>query len=495
MSQDSKRVRTRFSPSPTGSLHIGGVRTALICYAMAKRNKGDYILRIEDTDQGRFVKGAVEEIRAMLTAYGVEPTEGDLEGGNLGPYTQSKRLDLYQKYAEELISRGAAYKCFLTPEETNEIKTRNRETNTAFRSPHRDLSAAEIADLESTGKSCVVRFKVPAGVDRKIVDGVQGEVHFNTDFMDDQVLLKSDGFPTYHLAMLVDDHLMEISHVFRAFEWLPSLPLHVLLYEAMGWEMPQMFHLSAILDPEGGKLSKRKGSVSAKAFLDEGYLPEAVLNFLMLLGWSSPLPREHGEAEREIFSLQEFTDMFDVKDLNKNNPIFNREKLLWFNKQYISAMDNSLLAEKVVDWASGQPQDKTNLVFNGIAKDEHLAQKLDLVKTRASTLAEIADMLGFFYLAPSPDWSIPQLNKVQDKLDTLKSEVRVLIESLPDNAAEWKHEDWEAGMRSIAEKNEVKAGDAFMVLRVAVVGSPFSPPLFESLQVLGKEEVLSRINA
>jgi glutamyl-tRNA synthetase len=488
-------VRTRFAPSPTGYLHIGGVRTALYSYAMAKRHNGKFLLRIEDTDQNRYVADSVQEIYDMLKAYNIEPDESDQHGGDFGPYTQSQRLDLYKKYADELIAKGAAYKCFLTPEEATSIKEANRASNAPFRSPHRDLSPEEVSKMESEGKSYVVRFKVPA--DRKIdfQDGVQGEMHFDTNFVDDQVLLKSDGFPTYHLAMLVDDHLMEISHVFRAFEWIPSTPLHVLLYEAMGWEMPQICHLSTILDPDGGKLSKRKGATSAREFLQEGYLPEAVLNFLMLLGWSSPEKREFGEAEREIYSLTEFVNLFAIEDLNKSNPVFNRDKLLWFNKQYLANSNNRELGGKLMQWLEHYAVDKSLLPqIKADAQAGKLEAKLELVKTRANTLVDLLESMKFFYVAPqNVDWSIKQLNNVQDRIQDLRFKIQDLIGKLPEDAAQWQHETWEAGMRAIAEEFQVKAGDVFMVLRVAVVGGPFSPPLFESLQILGKTEVLNRL--
>ncbi len=474
-------------------LHIGGVRTALYSYAMAKKHGGVFVLRIEDTDRDRFSQKAVDDVYKALAAYGIEPDESDRHGGAYGPYTQSERLQKYHACAEELIACGAAYKCFLTKEEAEELKQQNKAANLPFRSPHRSLSAEEIKERLENGSPYVVRFAVPD--ERKIdyLDGVQGKMQFDTSYLDDQVLLKSDGFPTYHLAMLVDDHEMEISHVFRAFEWIPSIPLHVLLYEALGWQMPAMFHLSTILDPEGGKLSKRKGATAAMEFLEQGYLPEAVLNFLMLLGWASPLPHAHGEAEREMYSLQEFVELFDPADLNKNNPVFNREKLLWFNRQYLATTADSLLAGKLVDWVSIHPG-KSDLETE-ILHDSQLGKKLSLVKQRASTLVEIVEMLRFFYHKPTNvDWHIPQLARVSDDMRAeILTDIKSLMTGLGDNSAEWWHDAWESGMRAIADKHQLKHGDVFMLLRVAVVGTPISPPLFESLQLLGLEEVLHRI--
>lgn len=487
------KVRTRFAPSPTGMLHIGGIRTALYCYALAKKHGGQYIVRVEDTDQNRYIEAGVTEIFKALETYDISPNESDMHGGDFGPYTQSKRLDLYHKYAKELVARGAAYYCFLTDAEVEATKLALKADKRPFRSPHRDLTLEEVQQKINAGEKYVIRQKIEDGRTIEFVDGVQGKLTFHTSDVDEGVLLKSDGsFPTYHLAMLVDDHLMEITHVLRAFEWMPSIPKHVLLYEAMEWEMPEMYHLSTILDPEGGKLSKRKGHTAAMEFIAEGYLPEAVLNFLMLLGWSSPLSREFGEAEREIFSLEEFTDIFDLKDLNKNNPVFNREKLLWFNQQYINKSETADLAEKLKKWLSTyRAEDEAAKL---IISDDNLEQKLILVKERAKLLSEIPESLKFFYAKPeNVDWNIKQLEKVADKISNLRSEVAELMKSLPEDVSTWQHETWEQGMRAIGDKHEVKHGDVFMVLRVAVVGTPFSPPMFESLQVLGKDRVLERL--
>ncbi len=489
-------VRTRFAPSPTGFLHIGGIRTALYCYALAKKHEGSFVLRIEDTDRSRYVEGSIEEIFEMLKYYYIEADESVDKEGEFGPYIQSERLDSYKKYAEELVQKDAAYYCFLTDEEYDQIKLSNQADGTPFRSPHRSLTAAEVAEKMSAGLSYVIRQRMPENREIEFEDGVQGKMRFNSDEVDEGVLLKSDGFPTYHLAMLVDDHLMQISHVFRAAEWVSSIPKHVLLYEAMGWDIPAMYHLSTILDPGGGKLSKRKGTVSAKQFVIDGYLPEAMLNFLMLLGWSAPIEREYGEKEREIFSLAEFVEMFDVKDLNKSNPIFDRDKLQWFNQQYLINIPASELAKRLVSWLSEYAELDVSYSAD-IEEDDSLAVKLKLVKERSKSLPEVVEALEFFYKAPIDiDWKIKQLNRVNEvnAKEPLRQKVYELFDSFDTDTTTWTHEVWEQGMRDIADSLELKHGDVFMFLRIAMVGGPFSPPLFECLQILGKQEVMDRLS-
>jgi len=495
-------VRTRFAPSPTGSLHIGGVRTALYCYALSQKYNGQFIVRIEDTDQTRLVEGASAEIFEMLNAYGIEPDESARHGGAHGPYIQSQRLDLYHEHAKQLVEKGAAYYCFLTDEEYQEIQRTNKVDNVPFRSPHRDLGEEEIQRRLDAGESRVVRQKIPENREIEFEDGVQGKMKFDSDEVDEGVLLKSDGYPTYHLAMLVDDHLMEISHVFRAAEWIPSIPKHVLLYEAMGWEMPKMYHLTTILDPEGGKLSKRKGSVAAKEFLIDGYLPQALLNFLMLLGWSAPIERVHGEKERELFSLEEFVQLFELENLNRSNPTFDREKLIWFNQQYLATLEIDKLVPAVQTWlATFALQNETLAedmeLLEAINSDEYLKAKLELVRTRVKHLSELPKVLKSFYRRPDPqavNWDIKQLKRVDiEKIELVVADLKILINSHDDFSGNWRHESWEQGVRDIADKHEIKHGDTFMILRMAITGGPFSPPLFESLQILGKEEVLARL--
>lgn len=483
-------VRTRFAPSPTGSLHIGGIRTALYCYAWAKKNNGKFVVRIEDTDQTRLVDGATQEIFEMLAAYNLNPDESVDHGGEFGPYIQSDRKDIYLKYANDLIEKGYAYYCFLEPDELKLLQETTR--GTGFRSKYRDQDLETSKKMIQEGKSYVIRLKVPNNESLTYKDGVQGTVKFDTNLVNDEILIKSNGFASYHLAVVVDDHLMEISHVFRAVEWLPSTPKQILIYRYLGWEMPPFYHVSAILDPAGGKLSKRKGSVSAKGFIEEGYLPEALLNFLMFLGWSSPEKREFGEKEREIYSLEEFVNLFDVNDFNKSNPVFNREKLAWFNKEYLKIKNSTELTKYFVEWFKNYCTEIELSPY--ILQDYDLEQKINLVKERAITLKEILDQIKFFYLSPTNiDWKIKQTEKILDVIDDLKGEFASLFSNFDDNSKLWKHEEWEPKMRAIGDKYNKKHGDVFMALRMAIVGSPYSPPLFESMQLLGKNEVLKRL--
>lgn len=478
-------IRTRIAPSPTGMLHIGTLRTILFDYALAKKNNGKFVLRVEDTDQNRFVEGAIEEIFSAIDAYGLTPDESMQHGGEFGPYIQSQRKEIYQKYAEDLVSKGHAYYCFLEGEELENLQKSFR--GKGFRSPYREQELEKSKEMISEGKPYVIRLKVPNDEMINYQDGLQGNVRFDSNISGDEVLIKTNGMASYHLAVVVDDYLMKISHVLRGIEWLPSMPKQILIAKYLGIELPPYYHLPVILDPEGGKLSKRKGNVSAKQFIVDGYLPEAVLNFLMLLGWSSPEKREFGAKEREIYSLEEFVELFDLKDLNKSNAIFNREKLAWFNKEYIK-MDTNL-ANTFVEWLGKYYQSEGKIL-----SDSSIKEKIDLVKERSTTLMDIRDQLSFFYAPASDiDWSIKHLDNVRDVLDLIRTDLYELHQAFSENPKDWKHEEWENGIRSIGDKYSKKHGDIFMVLRICIVGKPFSPPLFESLQLMSKEDILKRI--
>ncbi len=493
------KVRTRFAPSPTGYVHIGSIYNVLFAKALADHYDGDFILRIEDTDQKRYVEGAVDEIYDMLEEFGLDPDEGPKEGGPYEPYVQSVRMKqgLYKEAAEELVENGHAYYCFLTSEELKEMKGglvgKNQK---AFRSPYRDKPVEEAKKRIEAGEDYVIRLKVPENEEITVEDAILGEVSWNSDDVDDQVLLKSDGFPTYHLGVVVDDHLMKISHITRGYEWLPSTPKHILLYKYLGYDLPVFAHSPLILDPEGGKLSKRKGTVNARAFLEEGYLVDAILNFMMLLGWAPPIERKQGEKEREIFSYKEFTELYELKDRNSSNPIFNRDKLVWFNQQYIQNKPADELAKIYIDWKERHAASERMALLEEYKSDSELAEKLALVQERAKTLVEIDDMIKFFYETPDKakiDWEIKQTKKFRDKLADLQDAVYEFHASLSDKASEWDQKEWVDGMKAIAQDFDVKGGDPFMVARIALVGGPFSPPLFEAMQILGKEEVLRRL--
>lgn len=480
-------VRTRIAPSPTGFLHIGTLRTVLFDYALAKKNNGQFVVRIEDTDEKRFVEGATEGIFTALSSYGLNPDESINHSGEYGPYIQSQRKEIYKKYAEDLVSKGHAYYCFLEGEELELLQKSFR--GKGFRSTYRDQDIEISKKMIAEGKSYSIRLKVPNNEVINYEDGLQGNIKFDSNIVGDEILIKSNGMASYHLAVVVDDFLMKITHVLRGVEWLPSMPKQILVARFLEIDLPPYFHLPVILDPEGGKLSKRKGNVSASQFLIDGYLPEAILNFLMLLGWSSPEKREFGEKEREIYSLQEFIQLFDLADLNKSNAVFNREKLIWFNKEYIKSTAD--LETYFSEWVK-----KYHPESSEILSDETLSDKLNLVKERAGSLLDILTQLKFFYSrSENIDWNIKQLDKVKENLSAIRSDLFELHSSFDENPKNWTHEAWEQGIRSIADKYGAKHGDIFMVLRVAIVGAPFSPPLFESLQLMEKKEIVERIQS
>lgn len=480
---------TRIAPSPTGSLHIGGVRTALFSYALANHSQGKFILRIEDTDRNRLVEGAEQEIEEMLKVYGLDYDE---------KFKQTERKDIYQKYAKELVDSGKAYYCFASKEQIQQARETAQRAGEQFRfrSPYRDMSQDEAEKIINNGEEYVIRLRVPEGREISFEDKLQGKMTFHSDEVDDTILLKSDGLPTYHLAVVVDDHLMAVTHVLRGVEWIPSVPKHVLIYEAFGWEQPNFIHLPLILDPDGGKLSKRKGSVSAKDFIKQGYPPEAVINFLMLLGWSSPIKHEFGEKEREIFSLNEFVDLFEVKDLNKSSAVFNREKLLWFSHQYIKEFDIETLQKKYGEWHAKYSEEKELRLKIAEKGDKFLKSVLALIQDRIKLLSEIDELIKVFYFNPekiifSEFKQVKGLdeNQINSILKAIVKEFTNKNEDLKD----WPHEQWELFMRKLAEELSLGAGKVFMTLRLALTSSPNTPPLYEIMEILGKKEILTRL--
>ncbi len=482
-------VKTRFAPSPTGYIHIGGIRTALYSYACAKKAEGKFILRIEDTDKSREMEGGIRDIIEALNIFGLKYDEGPEVGGSHKPYIQSKRLDIYKEKAQELVEKGVAYYCFCSKERLDKLR---KEQQKKGKKPMYDKKCREIAPEEAkkrikNGDEYVVRLKVPAGRRLSIKDTVMGDVSWNTDEVDDQVLLKSDGYPTYHLAVVVDDVLMGVTHITRGIEWLASVPKHLLLFEAFGYKVPVMAHMPVILDPDGGKLSKRKGSVSVEDFLKQGYLPEALLNFLMLLGWAP-------SNDQEFFTLEEFVEAFSLDDLNKSSPVFDREKLLWFNGEYIRKLSVEELAEKICDWANENCED--GQMVKWLNDDDELGDKVVLLQERMSLLSESVDSLKFFYeRQPIPDPAEIKGVKRYGKDDYQKvlCDYKEIVEKYDDDSSKWKHEKWEQDIRDLADKYEWKHGDMFMMVRLAMCGSPISPPLFESMVILGKGEVVDRV--
>ena len=485
-------IRTRFAPSPTGFLHIGGLRTALCSYAFAKSpasaeasagEQGKFILRIEDTDQDRVVPGAAEKIYKLLRLFGLNWDEGPEVGGPHAPYIQSERvkMGIYQKYAQKLIADGHAYYCFCPPKTEKEIKADQEKKIIQLRDPCRNLSKEEVERRLNAGQKAGIRLRVPEGERVSFFDFVvKKEIVWETKDIDEVMLLKSDGFPTYHLAVTVDDAEMQISHVLRGHDWLPSTPVHLLLFKYLGFPVPKIGHLTDILDPEGGKLSKRKGSVSCEEMLSEGYLPEAILNFIMLLGWA---PKDN----REIFSLPEFVENFQKGSLQIANPIFNRKKLDWFNGYYIRQKSDSELRSVIAGFSLRQKKSVIagfSLRQNRVNEDI-LAKAIPLVKDRIVKLSDFSSLASFLWQRPKVDLSLFGGLPYKDHLSEAISSLSKL--------SSWTNETIQTSLTSLISQKGWKTGDFFMSFRIALSGSKFTPPITESAAILGKEETLLRL--
>ncbi|MCL6591714.1 MAG: glutamate--tRNA ligase [Firmicutes bacterium] len=478
-------IRVRFAPSPTGYLHIGGARTALYNWLFARHYGGKFLLRIEDTDRNRYVPDALADITASLRWLGMDWDEGPEVGGEYGPYFQSERLEYYRNYAEQLIAAGKAYRCYCTPERLEEL----RKEQEAAKAPSGydrfclELTSARRRELETAGARYVVRFKIPQG--RTIVhDQLRGELEFDNQTMDDFVLLKSDGFPTYHLANIVDDHLMQISHVMRGDEWLISTPRHVLLYRALGWEAPQFAHLPVFLAPSGGgKLSKRHGATSVREYREKGYLPEAMINFLLLLGWNPG-------TEQELFTLEEAAKAFTMERINKSPVAFATDKLDWFNGVYIRKLSSEELAKRCLPYLQqagllGEPCPPERFAY--------LVKVMPLIRERLKSIPEVVDLAGYFLRdeIPVPEKAIlvPKKSDPALTLQILKNSYQV-FKMVGDD---FKEADLEAGLRGLAQNMGLHDGQVFMPVRAAISGRTATPGIFETLHVLGKEKVLKRL--
>ena len=469
-------IRTRFAPSPTGFLHIGSLRTALYSFAFAKSQGGKFILRIEDTDLKRYVPGATEKIYQVLKTFGLYWDEGPEVGGPYAPYIQSERvkLGIYQKYAQQLIEQGNAYYCFCPPQTTQEIKNRHQKKIIELRDPCRDLSKEKVEEKLRLGLKPAIRLRVPSGQKVSYFDFVlKKEINWRTDDVDEVTLLKSDGFPTYHLGVVVDDYLMKISHIIRGRDWLPSTPVHLLLFKYLNFPLPQIGHLTDILDPAGGKLSKRKGTVACEEFLAQGYLPEAILNFIMLLGWA---PKDN----REIFSLEEFVKAFPQGNLHVANPVFNRKKLDWFNGWYIRQKTDEQLFELLKPF---KPEGMS---------DELMKKTISLVKERIVKLSDYSSLVDFLVSSPKVDRQLLiEKSGGEEKLIRYQiSNTKWQMEEIKD----WRAEVIEKALRDLAAKNNWHVGNFFMALRIAITGKSVTPPLFESMEILGRKECLKRLD-
>ncbi len=480
----NKSVRVRFAPSPTGYPHVGNIRTALFNWLFARHTGGTFIVRIEDTDVARRVEGGVEAILDGLRWLGLDWDEGPEVGGNYGPYFQSQRLELYHEAAKRLVSQGDAYYCYCSPQRLEEMRAEQvrRKQPPGYDRRCRDLSAAERSQKEAEGITPVVRFKIPLAGQTSFNDLIWGDVVVDNSTIDDFVLLKSDGYPTYHLANVVDDHLMAISHVLRAEEWLPSVPRHKLLYRALGYEMPQLAHLPMILGPDRSKLSKRHGAVSINDYQAQGYLPEAMVNFLALLGWSL-------DDKTEILSQQELAKNFSLERVSRTAAIFNPDKLNWMNGVYIRSLSPEDFVQRSLPFLNKglPPEIKRPL------PPDYVRQIMPLIQERARTLSEVAELAQFFFVTELDYDSSLLIGKDMTRESAIKA-LEVGQQKLGHLEA-FGEESLEVVLRPLAEELGLKTGQLFGMLRVAVTGRTAAPPLFQTMAVLGKERCLSRIEA
>lgn len=462
-------VRTRIAPSPTGFPHIGTIYQAMLDRAFSSKNKGKFCIRIEDTDQSRFVQGAEEKIYEALDWFGLTEDESPRKGGNYGPYRQSERLPLYKKYAEELVKNRHAYYCFCTPERLDAMRKEQQKKGQSplYDKKCRSISTEEGLKRVEDGERHVIRMKIPDTGTVTVPDNTRGEIVFNVDQVDDQVIMKSDGFPTYHLAVVVDDHLMEITHVLRGSEWIPSFPKHKLLYDYFGWKMPIITHTPLITNMDGSKMSKRHGHASVSWYQEEGFLGEAVLNFMSLLGWSHP-------EEKELFSFEEFTLLFDFKDLSALNPKFDLNKLMWMNGEYIRKYESQKLKVKIQKYLKTYLKKDLN--------DEKFEKTIPLVQTRMKTLKEYWPLIEFIFEEPK---------KIELDISLLKSLYSDLIAFY--KSIDWKHDIIYSSTEKFANEHAIKPVKLYMDIRYALSNKKITAPLFEGMEIMGKEEVLRRL--
>ncbi len=477
-------VRVRFAPSPTGSPHVGNIRTALFAWLFARHHAGSFTLRIEDTDTARKVEGAVEAIIDSLKWLGMDWDEGPEVGGKNAPYFQSERLELYNYAAQQLISQGDAYYCYCSPERLAEMRKEQarRKQPPGYDRHCRDLPVDLWAEKAAEGIRPVIRFKTPLEGQTRFSDLVWGEVKFENNTLDDLVLLKSDGYPTYNLANVVDDHEMEISHVIRAEEFISTTPHHVLLYKALGYEPPQFAHVPRVLGSDRSKLSKRHGAVSIEEFQKQGYLPEAMVNFLALLGWSL-------DDKTEIMSRRQLIENFSLERVSKTAAIFNSEKLDWMNGVYIRAISPEDFVQRALPFLDKglPPEVKRPLPI------DYARRMMPLIQERAKTLDEVPDLARFFFVDRLEYDDSLLIGKNMDKESSLHA-LEVSIKRLEKLKA-FDEESLEGLLRPLAVELELKTGQLFGTLRVAVTGLTAAPPLFQTMAVLGKEQCLKRIEA
>lgn len=472
------KVRTRFAPSPTGYMHIGNLRTALYAWLFARHNDGDFLLRIEDTDRNRLTDGAEEIIYNTLKDTGLTYDEGPDIGGPFGPYVQSQRKEIYGEYAQKLIETGAAYYCFCTTERLGELREAAQQKGEVFKYDKHclHLSQEEVAAKLAAGEAYVIRQNIPTEGESAYDDEVYGHISVPMADMEDNVLMKADGWPTYNFANVVDDHLMEITHVIRGHEYLSSTPKYNLLYDAFGWQRPKYIHLPTVMKDKQKKLSKRNGDASYEDLIAAGYLSEAIVNYIALLGWSPA-------GEQEIFTLQELADIFTLSGLNKSPSIFDIDKLTWMNKEYILAMDEQTFYEKAKPYLEE--------ALTAATIDKKTVAKL--IRPRVEKLTQIPEMVSFFNALPDYDISLYTHKKMktspESSLPVLQA-AKELIEAMPtvDNDALYE------ALKGLAERLEVKSGAVLWPVRIAITGTAITPGgATEIAEILGKEETLRRL--
>ncbi len=481
----TNKIRTRLAPSPTGYMHIGNLRTALYDYLLAKQHKGTFILRIEDTDQERLVPGAVEKLIATLDNFGLHSDEGvRLDGdkvtsrGDFGPYIQSERLAVYKTAAEKLVNENKAYYCFCSEtrlEELRESQKANKQVP-KYDGFCRDLEATEASKRLKMGEKAVIRYKIPSETQVVCNDQIHGQIIVKTEDLDDFVLIKSDGFATYHLANVIDDHDMEITHVIRGQEWLPSLPKHVLLYQSFAYEMPIFVHLPLLLNPDRSKLSKRQGDVAAEDFLQHGYLPQAIINYIALLGWNPG-------TEQEIFSIEELIQAFSLDKINKSGAIFDRQKLDWFNAEYI---------RQIVSSKNNQYPQLVTLSKKYLPQHEDRVEDvLKLFSSRINKLEELTELSEFLWTLP--EYDATKLVFKKSTPENTKKGLQLAYDSLSTLKENWESEYLNKILQDIISENNLTPGDVFWPIRFALSGLDKSPSPVEILEFLGQAESLKRI--
>ena len=488
-------MRVRYAPSPTGEPHLGNIRTALFNWLFARRNDGVFIVRIEDTDQERLVHGAMEAILDALRWLGLDWDEGPTGAGTeckggYGSYFQSQRLPLYHSHVEQLIRSGHAYRCYCSPARLEAVRLAQQQQKLppGYDGHCRDLPAEERRRREEGGEPCVVRFRIPLDGATTVHDLVRSEVTWENRLLGDMVILKSDGFPTYHLASVVDDHHMHVSHVLRAEEWLPSTPRHLLLYQAFGWEPPRFAHLPMILGADRAKLSKRHGATSVLAYRDDGYLPDAMLNFMALLGWSL-------DDKTTVISRPELMQHFSLERITKAPAIFDKEKLAWMNGHYIRALSDEALGPKLLPFlerpaeSGGLPADVRRPLDRG-----YVLRVVPLVKDRLKLLSEAPALTAFLFqerLAYEPALLVQKGMTAESAVDALR-QARLRLSPLASDGR-WTAPYLEEALRPLAAELKLTTGQLFGALRVAVTGQTAAPPLFQTMEVLGRDRCLARL--